>query len=88
MTELPWMNSREIEDDNEYGDFECSIDDCKCLFSNKLDTFLHLRYGRHGRIGDRFSDEERIKWKYSSRQGRVKEDIYRRQNKEAENRRL
>lgn len=89
MTGLPWMNSREVDDwllkyrlgevENEFGDFECSIQDCKCIFSSKLDTLIHLKNGRHGRIGDRFSDEERIRYKYSSRQGRLKHDVYRSQ---------
>ncbi len=63
----------------EYGNFQCSMEDCTCEFGNSSDLEVHMKSGVHGRIGDRFAEQNRKKFKYFSRQGRVKEQIYRKE---------
>ncbi len=61
----------------EYRDVECPMEGCTCEFGNSSDLKVHMESGMHGRIGDRFAEQNRRKFKYFTRSGRVKEDIYR-----------
>ncbi len=70
--------------ENIYGDFSCEYEDCTCLFGNLADSVIHSLSGSHGRMGDRYAEQNRRKFKYFTRTGRVKEDIYREESRSIE----
>ncbi len=90
MMEIPkdrevWLKDWRLgKVENLYGTFDCDKDGCVCEFVTLADFVIHSVSGKHGRLGDRFSDEHRRKFKYFTRQGRLKHDIYRNQSEEAE----
>ena len=65
----------------EYKDVECPVEYCVCEFGNSHDLAVHMKSGQHGRIGDRFAEQNRRKFKYFTRSSRVKEDIYRKEGR-------
>ena len=64
-----------------YGDVECPMEYCTCEFGNSSDLKVHMESGQHGRIGDRFAEQNRRKFKYFTRSARAKEDIYREESR-------
>ncbi len=68
----------------EYRDVECPVDDCTCEFGNSSDLKVHVESGVHGRMGDRFAEQNRRKFKYFTREGRMKEQIYREEGRTVE----
>lgn len=64
-----------------YGNFQCPVDECTCEFGNSHDLDVHVKSGSHGRLGDRFAEQNRRKFKYFTREMRVKEQIYREQSR-------
>lgn len=65
----------------EYKTFQCPVDECTCEFGNSSDLRVHMTSGFHGRLGDRFAEQNRRKFKYFTREGRVKEQIYKEQSR-------
>lgn len=70
--------------ENVFGDFNCDVPDCECQFLNLADFLLHWCYGRHGALGDKDAEMKRLTNKYYSKQERMKERIYRQQQKESD----
>jgi hypothetical protein len=73
-----------VAEEIEYKTFECPMDECTCEFGNSSDLKVHVDSGYHGRLGDRFAEQNRRKFKYFSREGRVKEQIYREESRSIE----
>ena len=92
MVEIPSANLRVkwLEDyrsgkvENVYDTFDCEFEDCECEFGNLADFVVHSLSGSHGRMGDRFAEQNRRKFKYFTRMGRIKEDMYRQQSRSIE----
>jgi hypothetical protein len=81
---VAWLEKfRKGEVENVYDTFDCELD-CECEFSNFADFVIHSLLGSHGRLGDRFAEQNRRKYKYFSRTGRVKEQIYREESRSIE----
>ena len=64
-----------------YKDVECPVNDCTCEFGNSSDLKAHVESGVHGRMGDRFAEQNRRKFKYFTRESRMKEQIYREESR-------
>ena len=75
------MDEVETLEEVVYGDVQCPMEDCSCEFGNSSDLAIHVKSGIHGRIGDRFAEQNRRKFKYFTRSNRVKEDIYREESR-------
>jgi len=70
--------------EEEFGEFECQVEGCVCIFLTRHDLFMHSQSTAHGRMGDRFAEDNRRKFRFYSRQGRVKEEIYREQQSDGQ----
>ena len=90
MVEVPKNKVAWLEDyrngkvENVYDTFDCEYEDCECEFGNLADSVIHSLSGSHGRMGDRYAEQNRRKFKYFTRTGRVKEDIYREESRSIE----
>ena len=79
---VAWLEDyRNGKVENVYDTFDCEYEDCECEFGNLADSVIHSLSGSHGRMGDRYAEQNRRKFKYFTRTGRVKEQMYREESR-------